>query len=222
MPRLLRRPCPTTDTPRAMRALLRVLVLLLLTAALLPAGDGLYGPPDTESAQVRVFNAGTERNFGDIGPLRIGPLGPGELSPYFQLGSGVYIAASPRGTVTLVAGEGSYSTVVIRDGGLSLFTDERLTDPGRAQIAFYNLSERDDLSLRTADGAQPIIQGLAPGESSAVVVNPVSVELGVFAGNTRVASVGNPGLARGESVSIISYGPGGRGLLVQRATVHQN
>lgn len=205
-----------------MRTLPRVLLLLLFASAVLPAGDGLYGPADTERAQVRVFNAGSARNFADIGPLRIGPLAPGELSPYFQLGSGVYIAASPRGTVTLVAGEGSYSTVVIRDGGLLLFTDERLSDPGRAQIAFYNLSERDNLSLRTADGSQQVIPAIAPGQSRSLTVNPVRAEFGVFGGSTRIASVGDPGLARGQSVSIISYGPDGRMLLVQRAVVQSD
>ncbi|TVQ96876.1 MAG: hypothetical protein EA403_15590, partial [Spirochaetaceae bacterium] len=81
--------------------------------------------------------------------------------------------------------------------------DTAHTRPDRAQIVLYNFSGVGPLALRTADGSATVVGDVQPRSSGAVSVNAVPVELALFRNGERLETLGDLGLARGQSFSVI-------------------
>lgn len=173
----------TTVAGTAWRAAMMTLVVCLMPISAVVARDGLYAPSRPEDAAlVRAVNAssGEYASAIDIGPLRIESLAPGEASPYHLVPAGVYMIGGQGGTVFTPEG-GSFVTIVTGyDPGdsrsIRLFEDVPHDDPARGQLVLYNLTDRE-LSLVAIRPETTVFEAVSAGESAAIAVNAVTVQL---------------------------------------------
>lgn len=198
-------------------ALVAAIVLVCGAASSVWGQEGLYGAAaPADGAFVRVVNARTD-SLGElwIGATRFAALAPQEVSPYRPVGPGIHQIFVGTRSEELIPRRGVYYTVLVTRDGLAVVEDTAHTRPDRAQIVLYNFSSGSALSVRTADGATTVIADVASGSSGTVLVNAVPVVLALFRGGDQLADLGDPGLARGQSYSIIVYDAGTKGDAVR-------
>ncbi|MCB9759859.1 MAG: alginate O-acetyltransferase AlgF [Alphaproteobacteria bacterium] len=188
-----------------------IAALLLATSAL--AADGLYAPaPPPGSAFVRVVNATDAPTKGvAVAGKPLGALEPGACSPYVVVPEGARSAALGGGLKASVEVHGgAFYTIGVLPGPQQLVLEDA-TNPNlaRARVTLYNLSGAPSVDLKLADGAQTVVAGVAPGETGHRVVNPVSADLAVFAGDAPVETFTGLHLERGAAYSVFVTGAPG-------------
>jgi len=159
---------------------LTTIVALLGTVCTLAASaqDGLYAPRTAgDTVFVRVANMSTgEYGDIDVGPIRYRTPAPGSAGPYRPVAPGIYMAGSPSESVLFTPDPGSFATIVITpDRSLVVISDEKHSDPARAQLVVYNFSG-GTIDFESRDPAAMLVPGVAPGASGTIVVNAVSLE----------------------------------------------
>jgi hypothetical protein len=126
------------------------------------------------------------------------------------------------GVVDIQVSAGQFYTLVVSDGApsASLMVDTPNANLSRAQLTLYNLSDASAVALKLADGSAAVIEGVAPGEQASRLVNPISVDLGVWVGNERVKTLASHELVRGSAYSVFVWGgaDGYQASWVQNAT----
>ncbi len=188
-------------------AALLAAVLLLAAVPQVLAGNGLYGDaaPD-DAAFVRVVNAGGEETVGPvwIGAAEYTGLEPLSVSAYRPVAPEIHQVMLGDHTAELIARAGDYYTVVYHPDGLAVLEDTEHTRPDRAQIIVYNFSQHEELELRTAEGETTVVPAVPESEARDVAVNPVPIELALFAEGEPVEQIGDLGLARGQSYAVFA------------------
>jgi alginate O-acetyltransferase complex protein AlgF len=177
--------------------------------AVVNADEGLYDPlPPEGSAFIRFMN-----DQGDTGSEPAAANGKTfdyveykEVSSYFVV---------PQGKVDIKIGENAgnfdaesgkfYTAILNKDNSVKVTPDAVNDNRSKAQIIFYNLSEKPNLSLKTSDGGVEIIPPLAAGESSERQINPVKVSLAVYDGDEKVKDLGSLSLERSKSYSTVVF-----------------
>ena len=200
-----------------------VVGFMFVPAATHAQSGSLYGAgAPADAAFVRVFN---NRSDGAVSRLWVGATEYRNLSPGH---SSAYRPATPEiHTVYLndlfqefIPREGSYYTLLLLDDRLQIHQDPAHTRADLAQILVYNLDVSGPVSLRSTDGAITVIGDVKSGESGAIAVNPVAVELAVFVGDEKQVELGDIGLERGQSFAVFVVGAEGRpAARVERAEV---
>ncbi|MCB9741612.1 MAG: alginate O-acetyltransferase AlgF [Alphaproteobacteria bacterium] len=192
------------------RALALALALVSLPAL---AGGGLYDPaPPEGSAFVRVFNAsGQARSDIDLGGRSLPALQADAASPYVVVQKGSRTAALGAGlSETLEVSAGSFLTIALLPGDKGVeplvLQDKPNSNLARARVTLYNLSDAPDVDLKLADGSQDVIADVGPRQTGERVVNALTVDLGVFAGETQVKALPGVTLERGGSYSVFVTG----------------
>jgi alginate O-acetyltransferase complex protein AlgF len=202
-----------------------VAVLALWTAPALSAQSdgGVYGPQAPQNAGfVRLVHGAAGRGTVElpVGPLRLGPIGFGEATPYRPLRAGISVLRSGAAEAELIVRPDSYTTVILTREGFSVITDERHTDPARAQLVLYNATDLEPASLIVAPDGPPVIEGVAEGAAAPRAVNAVTVDLAVRAAGTVAARLGALRLTRGDSFAVfLLEGPDGATARVHQAEV---
>lgn len=186
-------------------SVLTAIVVLMAVVPSVWAQEGLYGAAaPADAAFVRVVNAGTE-SLPElwIGATRFAALDAQTASPYRPVTSGIHQVFVGSRSEELIPRRGVYYTVMVTRDGLAIVEDTTHTRPDRAQIVLYNFSGVGPLGLRTADGSATVVGDVKPGSSGEVSVNAVPVELALFRNGERLETLGDLGLARGQSFSVI-------------------
>lgn len=192
------------------RAFALALALFSLPAL---AGGGLYDPaPPEGSAFVRVYNASGEARSGiDLGGRSVATLEANAASPYVVVQKGSRSAALGAGlSETLEISAGSFLTIALVQGEKGpeplILTDKPNTNLARARVTVYNLSAAPDVDLKLADGSQDVVADVAPRQTGERVVNALTVDLAVFAGDKKVKELPGVSLERGGSYSVFVTG----------------
>ena len=193
-------------------------LLLLASAGALFSQDGLYAPSVPEDAAlVRIVNATSEPLEIDLGPLRY-EVGSRSASAYRPLQPGIFVVAVGGERTVVEPPARAFLSLVVSPAGITVFTDERHTDPARSQLVVYNVGSQP-LEFRALSPEAGLVPDVMPGASGARVVNAIRVEVGAFVGDDPVATA-RLDLERGESYALVvpASGSGVPGFVV-RASV---
>ncbi len=218
--------------PGLIRPVLVALVLIVgIAEPAIRAQEGLYGAAaPADAAFVRVVNAQAQPLPELwVGATRFAALAPQTASPYRPVNPGIHQVFLGTRSEELIPRRGVYYTVMVTRDGLFIVEDTAHTRPDRAQIVLYHFAGGSALSVRTADGTATVIGDVRTGSSGTVQVNAVAVELALFRDGEQLAALGDLGLARGQSYSIIAFpqaaggptGTDGVGVLVEQARLSQ-
>lgn len=182
------------------------IAMLLVASWAIAQEGGLYDPePPPNAAFVRIVQADPEADPFDIDlpDTEFDPVAYGEVSPYRVVVQGEYELGE---TDPLDIEAGGFYTIASTPAGIVVLPDAVNSDRAKALLVFYNFSELPDLDLKTADGSVAVISGLAPHHAGDVQVNPIAIDFGVFANDTRLALIEDPGLQRGAAYGIFVFG----------------
>jgi alginate O-acetyltransferase complex protein AlgF len=128
-----------------------------------------------------------------------------QITSYYVVPQGSVKAKIGEAAKDFNAESGKFYTVVLNEGGaLDVKTDPQNDNQAKSQIVFYNLSDKPNLSLKTADGKVEIVPPQATGAVADKQINPVKVSLAVFDGETKLKDLGSVSLERGASYSAIA------------------
>lgn len=156
-----------------------------------PAGL-LYDPePPADSAYVRVLVAGnTEKVAITVdGKVRVPSLPANQVSDYMVLTAGKHVLGlqlagqtKAAGTMTLDVTPGRATTLGFAAAQLSaapaVFEDKTGANKLKAMLAVYPLVKTPAaLDILTADGTTKVFSNISYGASSALPVNPITVDL---------------------------------------------
>lgn len=176
----------------------------------------LYGPEaPPNSAFVRVVNASANGDLdARVGDKAVDRLGAWSVSEFEYL---------PAGTQTIVAGSqtesaqlqaGHFYTAVADGQSLRLLENAGYENRLKALVILYNLTDQNDLSLRTTDGKTTLVEPVERENSGAREVNAARAKLALFAGDTRIADTQPLTLNRGKALSLFAIGPASSPKLV--------
>ena len=193
-----------------LKPLLLIMSLLIGVAA---AQDGLYAPePPANAAFVRIIHAapGTTSFNSSIGEATYAELEFQSVSPYAVVTEGSYDVSLAGVTSTLEVAAGNFYTVALVDTGAGAsvvaLKDPSNTNLAKSLLILYNFSDVAAVDMKTADGAQTVVSGVAPMSVGSIVVNPVAVDLAAFGGSDVIESFSGIALERGAAYSMVVLG----------------
>lgn len=191
------------------KAILLVAVLALPFKAIANMDSGLYDPlPPEGAAFVRFINAS-----GMKGSDQSQMNGKGymyikhhEASPYFVAEEGTLAAGFDGKNTTFEVKSGGFYSVVVTPKDLKVIEDQGNDNRAKAQIAFYNLTDKAGLSLKTRDGKVAIADAVDAYGMKSRQINPVKVELAIYDGETKVMDVEPLSMDRSMSYNALYTG----------------
>jgi alginate O-acetyltransferase complex protein AlgF len=199
-----------------MNALSRLLLAsLLLIPTLVRAQDGnaaLYDAvAPAGSAYVRVLNLapnGVEMMVS--GKSAAQKVSAGQLGNYLFVAPGAH-KVTVGGASLETDFKPSTAVTLIHDGNsLKPITDNYVEDSKKAQIAFYNLTDKP-LSLKTLDGKHAVVDGVASQQAGTRMVNEIKIGFAAYAGDQSLAKFDELFLKKGRSYSYVVI-PNGSGV----------
>lgn len=193
--------------------LLPIFVIALAHPAL-AEDEGLYDAvPPEGSAFVRFIHA--EQGASELVPKINGRerdgVKFGGVKPYGVVAHGKVSVEMGSATLDFDTEAKGYYTVILQNGTLRFVKDPALQDELKAQIIVYNLTTRDDITLKTADGKVSVIGPVKAGEVMDRAVNPIKVSFAVYAGDQKYADLSDWPLERQESYVIAVVDDAGTG-----------
>jgi alginate O-acetyltransferase complex protein AlgF len=188
------------------------LFALMASAAPLPvlaADDGLYDAPvDPNSAFVRVLAPGATVavvNGNTLNNLT------GGLSPYVNVKPGEISVSAGEETGKVTASPGGYYTYARSADGKSLVLEDKASsDPSKASVYFYNLSDKAAVDLFVPSAKVNALQAVpADGTKAVALKAPLKIDLELRDGTTTLATVPAVDLKRRGGVTIVLTGTAG-------------
>ena len=184
-------------------------LLLAVAAPGFAQDDGLYDAPvDPNSAFVRVLVPGAA--VAVVNGTTVDDVTDG-LSAYVNVAPGdVQVSAGDvAGSVTASAGA-YYTYATTAAGEPLLLTDQPASDPSKATVYFYNLSDKPTVDLFVPSAKAKAIEGVAGDTAKSVALKaPLTLDFEVQADGETVAQVAALELKRRGGVSILFTGSGG-------------
>jgi alginate O-acetyltransferase complex protein AlgF len=174
------------------------------------AADDLYAAaPPAGSAVVRVVHAkpGAAAAPATVGGKSAGSVAFGQASAYIVVPQGEREAAVGGATSKLTVAAGGFYTVALTASGVTVVADGTNSNLAKALLSVYNFSGKPTLDLKTADGAQTVVAGVAGGAAGSRAVNPLTTGLLVTSGAETVWTQPPVTLDRGAAYSLIVLGP---------------
>ncbi|GAD60831.1 alginate O-acetyltransferase AlgF [Aquipseudomonas alcaligenes] len=199
-----------------MKALSRLLLALaLLAPALSPAQDGnaaLYDAvAPAGSAYLRVLNlsaSGAEVMLS--GKSAAQKVSAGQLGNYLFSAPGTHKVTVGGASLQADLKPSSATTLVYDGSNLQAIADNYVEDSKKAQIAFYNLTDKP-LSLKTLDGKHAVVEGVASQQAGTRMVNEIKIGFAAYAGEQNLARFDELFLKKGRSYSYVVI-PSGAGV----------
>ncbi len=191
-----------------MKKVISVLVLVLLGLSF--AQQKVYTPPPApNSAFIRIIHANPDVQTlsPSLADLSFAALDYGAISTYQALAAGSYEANLAGQQATLVLESGFYYTVAVLNTGIRLMQDPSNGNLAKTMLVLYNFSDSPSVDMKTADGSTPVIGGVAGSSMANILVNPIQVDLGAFAGTASVDSFKGLSLYSGAIYSMVVMGP---------------
>ncbi|AYC31868.1 alginate O-acetyltransferase [Pseudomonas cavernae] len=204
---------PTTHPFRSQRLIASgALLLASLFSWQAQADDAvLYGPAAPKgSTFVRLYNASNQEVSANVGTAKLDDVGPLASTEFSFLPGGSYSAQVGSQSVSLQLGAGRYYTLVNLPNGQPRLVEEKpYRNKQKALLRVQNLSDTP-LSLKTADGKTAVVENVAPQSYGDREINPVKVNLALFAGTQKVSDLKPVALDRGEVVCLFVTGSAGK------------
>jgi alginate O-acetyltransferase complex protein AlgF len=92
------------------------------------------------------------------------------------------------------------STVIYRDGKLLLIADQFVNEPRKAQIAFYNFTDKP-AALKTVDGQHVVVETINRDQTGSRMVNELKIAFAAYAEADKLVSFDELFLKKGRSYS---------------------
>ncbi len=188
-----------------------LMALLIMPFTLIAAEDeGLYpAAPPANASFVRVVNiSDTSMDNVSLAGISLPALEAKTASEYAVLTEGereIKIADSVHNH-TLVAGE--YYTAAMVGETVKIIKDMKPTNPTKAVINFYNLSDIESVSLVSTTHNADIFKDVQSGAHDARDINAVSIGVAVKNGDAILKSIDDVKLERQISTSLFVIGQG--------------
>lgn len=213
--------------PEFLRRSAAAIILMQAAAAGAQSTGLLYDPePPADSAYVRVVNVGRDSAVDVLvdGKARLRNLAGGEAGDYLVLSAGKHtLALQPAGKSAIAVStgvdvvSGRAMTVAFpalrNDTKPLVFEDKANANKLKAVLTLYHLDPKaGPLDVLSADGATKVFGGIAPGASSSLSVNPISIELiATKPGDKTALARTSVAMAQGGTYSILLLpGEGGK------------
>jgi alginate O-acetyltransferase complex protein AlgF len=210
-----------------------LLICLGLTSAQAQPAGLLYDPePPADSAYVRVILTSRDGPVDILvdGRSRIRNLGASEFSDYMVLNAGKRtISIHPAGksvaslstSIDVVRGKAmTIAFTELKTGKAPVvFEDKANNNKLKVQLAVYHLVEKaGPLDVLTADGNTKVFSGVAFGASTALQVNPISIELIATNSGDKIAKARTSlSMTQGGTYSILLSSADGGNLIARTA-----
>ncbi len=182
--------------------------LLLAVLAPMQSQAQLYAkgaPPG--SAFVRILNGTAAQSpSGFIGGTSQSALPAFTAGQFVFLPPGEYpIQVGNRKETFKLEADRFYSIAYLSDS-MKSFQLEGFKSQLKAMVVMMNLFSDKTLSLKTADGKVTVLDSVAPFKAAQREINPLSVSLGLFDGDRKIAEVPPVTFERGKASSLIVGG----------------
>jgi len=196
---------------RTSNKLIALSALLLLGAApqAFAQDDGLYDAPvDPNSAFVRVLVPGAA--VAVVNGTTVDDMTDG-LSAYVNVEPGDIAVSAGDAQGSVSASPGAYYTYAWSvEGEPLVLTDNPASDPSKATVYFYNLSDLASVDLFVPAAKTKAIEGIEGDTTKSVALKaPLTLDFEVQADGKPVATVASLDLKRRGGVSIIFTGANG-------------
>jgi hypothetical protein len=184
--------------------LIVTIAIVALLATSVSVGQGLYGPDAPRDASyVRLVNAASsEPIVASLGGSDWDPLGFAEISPYRLLQPGEHAGEVAGRELRLTTLPESFTTLVALPDQTLVLEDTPLRDVSRGVLSLYNLTSDATLSLRAGDGTV-VLAAVPPRSTAGLAISEAEVELVVYRGEERLASLPRRLYLRGEAHSVV-------------------
>ena len=207
---------------------LSILAFLILSLPAFAASEdeGLYDElPPEGSAFVRFIHADPTLE-GDKPPQVNGRSRDGVkftgIKPYGVVPPGKVSAQLGTATLEFEAEPAAHYTLILQNGELKSFKDPEPKDALKAQMIVYNMTSKDNVALKTADGKVSVVGPLTAGEIANREINPIKVSFAIYVGDEKFADMVDWPLERQESYIIAVFEKDGQGVATyDRARVSQ-
>jgi alginate O-acetyltransferase complex protein AlgF len=199
-----------------LRALFMLLILGSATAQAAQDNNAdLYDPvAPANSAFIRVLNL-SERNIevSLSGKNKPQLVSSGQFGGYRFVAPGKQLISTGGQTLESELKANTASTVIYRDGKLLLLADKFVDEPRKAQIAFYNLTDKP-AALKTVDGQHVVVDTLQRDQTGSRMVNELKIAFAAYADNDKLSSFDELFLKKGRSYSyaLLPAGSGYRAI----------
>ena len=186
---------------------LPVFLVLMMTSSVVFASEdeGLYDEvPPENSAFIRFIHA--EDGESEVPPIVNGRKRDGVkfggIKPYGVAASGKVKIELGDGKAEFDTEAGKYYTVILKDGRLTMVEVPEVENELKAQMIVHNLTDYEDISLKTADGKVKVLGPIAADSFSVIEINPIKVSFAIFKGDEKYVDLTDWPLERGESYII--------------------
>ena len=199
----------TTKTSIAKALTLAAGLSLASMQAFAGADAALYGPTAPKgSTFVRLYNAAGAPAAASVGNTQIKQVGAQASSDFSFLPGGDYTAQVGGKSVPVKLASDKYYTLVNNGSGTpQLIEEPPFKNKQKALVRVQNLSDQS-LTLKTADGKTEVVTPVAAKGGGEREINPVKVNLALFAGDKKVSDVKPVALERGEAAVLYVTGSG--------------
>ena len=199
----------TTKTSIAKALTLAAGLSLASLQAFAGADAALYGPSAPKgSTFVRLYNAAGSPTAASVGNTQIKQVGAQASSDFSFLPGGDYTAQVGGKSVPVKLAADKYYTLVNNNGGNpQLIEEPPFKNKQKALVRVQNLSDQQ-LTLKTADGKTEVVKPVAAKGRGEREINPVKVNLALYAGDKKVGDVKPVALERGEAAVLYVTGSG--------------
>ena len=199
----------TTKTSIAKALTLAAGLSLASMQAFAGADAALYGPTAPKgSTFVRLYNASPAPAAASVGNTQIKQVGAQGSSDFSFLPGGDYTAQVAGKSVPVKLAADKYYTLVNNgSGNPQLIEEPPFKNKQKALVRVQNLSDQP-LALKTADGKTEVVTPVAAKGRGEREINPVKVNLALFAGDKKVSDVKPVALERGEAAVLYVTGSG--------------
>jgi hypothetical protein len=169
--------------------------------------DGLYEKAlDPNSAFVRIVMPGSA-NASIMGKPAV--VQDGGVSPYYIVAPGTIAIVTGMGDLTLEATAGKFYSILPGDGKPASVEDELNTNPAKAILSVYNLSEGNDVDVFVPKAKVEAIKDTASKASKSVALKaPLTLDLVIRSNGKDMAQIDAVEFKRLSGVSIVVTGSG--------------
>lgn len=194
-----------------MLRLLFILLMALPSLSIASQDEGLYpNLPPSNAAFVRVINqSGTIMNDVTLSGISLGIIKEKNVTDYIVAQSGLadIIINKKLLNHTLMAGQ--YYTVGFLFNDLIILSDQEIVNPTKAVIAFYNMSDNDNLSLVSTTHDVNIFNDINIGKKDSREINAIPIGVAIKNGDSLIKKITNIKLQRQMVTSIFVIGENG-------------
>jgi alginate O-acetyltransferase complex protein AlgF len=193
---------------------MKILFIMLLVILAAPdfakanEDSGLYDPaPPPGSAFVRFANDSASKGSKEIkaNTKRYDYVDHAEITPYFALLKGNINFTIAEASQKKTLEDGKFYTAVYKGGSILIFDDTANANMAKSQVTFYNLSDKDNLSVKTSNGKIEVVGPTSRDKSAAREINPVKVPLAIYDGDKMIKDLGNITLERGKTYNVFAF-----------------